>query len=131
MAVLSPFNNLPTLLTVRMWGTDADEIAPRLDIPNREEIVSRALKARNRLVQLTTDVNLDLEDTEKSVKDVQIMIDAQNRKLVSLESKGFDCFGRVLGLLYNEDGTCINKVLMDENLVKIRPSNERRKGVVI
>eukprot|EP00899_Mesostigma_viride_P027918 jgi/Mesvir1/8310/Mv12575-RA.1 len=124
VAVLSPWDNLPTLLTVRMWGTDADELAPAHDLPNRDEIRMRAMRARNRLVQLTTDVNVELADTQKSVKDVQTMIDARNQKLVTVQCRGFDCFGRVLGVLYDLDGTCINKVMLDEELVKPRPASE-------
>eukprot|EP00899_Mesostigma_viride_P007513 jgi/Mesvir1/16763/Mv15135-RA.1 len=131
VAILSPWDSLPTLLTVRLWGTDADEIAPGIDKPNREETRLRAVKARNRLVQLTTDVSIDLDDVEKSVKDVQTMIDAHNQKLVTVQCRGFDCFGRVLGVLYDQDGTCINKVLLDEELVKPRPAPERRNGVVL
>eukprot|EP00899_Mesostigma_viride_P012774 jgi/Mesvir1/21498/Mv03945-RA.1 len=131
VAVLSPWDNLPTLLTVRMWGTDADELAPAHDLPNRDEIRMRAMRARNRLVQLTTDVNVELADTQKSVKDVQTMIDARNQKLVTVQCRGFDCFGRVLGVLYDLDGTCINKVMLDEELVKPRPASERRAGVVL
>eukprot|EP00899_Mesostigma_viride_P007359 jgi/Mesvir1/16624/Mv10158-RA.1 len=131
VAVLSPWDDLPTMLTIRMWGTDADEIAPGIYKPDREATKLRAIKARNRLVQLTTDVIIDLDDVEKSIKDVQTMIDTVNQKLITVQCRGFDCFGRVLGVLYNQDGTCINKVLMDEELVNIQPTTQRRKGVVL
>eukprot|EP00899_Mesostigma_viride_P009581 jgi/Mesvir1/18624/Mv17133-RA.1 len=127
VAVLSPWDGMPTMLTVRMWGTDAEELAPRTCVPDREDVKCRATKARNRLVQLATDVFVETDDEEKSVKDIQILIDTHNQKFVTVQCYGFDCFGRVLGVVYTQDGMSINQKLLDEKLVRPRPAMDRRK----
>eukprot|EP00899_Mesostigma_viride_P013572 jgi/Mesvir1/22215/Mv03847-RA.1 len=116
VAFLSPWTSLPATLTVRLWGIDAAEIAPRLDTPNRDTTRMAAVKARNRLIQLSTDVKLDVDDMVKTSKDIQTLIDTTNKKFLTLHCQGFDNFGRVLGVIYTLDGTCINKVLLDEKI---------------
>lgn len=100
------FNDEPIRLPIRLYGIDTPEMS------NKDEF-SEAVKARNRLVQLSTDCTIQLTDESGSrTKDFINMI-SQNGKLIDVELLGSDKYGRTLGKLYDHD-TCINDVLLQE-----------------
>lgn len=74
---------------LRMYGYDSPEIKPRLNTPNREHVIRKAIEARDFLRNLILN------------------------KIVDFESMGYDKYGRLLGKLYiqtcgiNKDINCI------------------------
>ena len=60
--------------TLRLKGIDTPEIRPKSNKPNREQEIRFAKKARNRLIQLSTSVNIDLE-SDLSKSKLQKLID--------------------------------------------------------
>ena len=78
------------------------------------------MKARNRLIQLCTDVPIDLDNMLSTYK-CQKLVD-NNRKLVKIKCGEFDKYGRLLGTIYphyeNENqvggGFSFNQILINE-----------------
>ena len=83
---------IATTWRVRLLGIDTEEMRQPKDAENREEKISLAFAARNRLAQLTTDVHVDLDCRLKS-KDWNELI-AKNRKLIWVEFGDSDKYGR-------------------------------------
>lgn len=74
---------------VRMLGYNAPEMKPGRDVKGREEIVKKAVVAKNRLIELILN------------------------KTVYLICEKFDDFGRILGTI-NLDDVCINDLMLAE-----------------
>ena len=72
----------------RCYGYDSPEMKPRLNIENREEIISKAKVAKERLIQLTKDI-------------------------INIECLNFDKYGRLLVNLY-KDNCSINAIMVRE-----------------
>ena len=72
----------------RCYGYDSSEMKPRLNIENREEIISKAKVAKERLIQLTKDI-------------------------INIECLNFDKYGRLLVNLY-KDNCSINAIMVRE-----------------
>jgi endonuclease YncB( thermonuclease family) len=105
--------------TLRLNGIDAPEMRPSLSNVNRDEEIVAAMRARNRLVQLVTDCDIDLDETY-SKKELQQIIDTSMR-IVQIECGGFDKYGRLLATLYICDteeiiynGVNVNNQLIEE-----------------
>ena len=62
---------------------------PRLNIENRDEIKENAVKAKERLIELTADI-------------------------VRLECMDFDKYGRLLVKLYKNNNSLINDIMINE-----------------
>lgn len=72
----------------RCYGYDSPEMKPRLNVENREEIISKAKLARDRFKQLTKDI-------------------------INIECLNFDKYGRLLVNLYKND-CYINNIMIKE-----------------
>ncbi len=109
-------NNVLQKFNCRMNGIDTPEIKPLLSNPNREIEIKNAYKARNRLIQLCTNANIDFKnfDTKKVSLDT-------NTKLVYIKCLEFDKYGRLLVNIYdndNENSISYNEILINEGFAK-------------
>lgn len=105
------FNYKGLLLRVvcRLFGIDTPEMyGNTMDL---------AKKARNRLLQLGTDINIDLGDQRRSNDDVLEEQILNNRKIVRAHFFGKDKYGRELVVLYDGEKS-INEVLLAEGHCK-------------
>lgn len=100
------YNGEPIRLPIRLYGIDTPEMS------NKDEFVD-AIKARNRLAQLCTDLPIDIDDERGSRTKEYIDEISKNGKVVDVELLGSDKYGRTLGKLYDSD-ICINDVLLQE-----------------
>ena len=108
--------------TVRLVGLDAPERRPKKGILHDLE-KKAAMRARAKLLTLVCDEGcLSLTFSEPSAKEVC----AKSRKLVRLESQGFDKYGRVLGTLH-DGNVCINRVLVDGKWARPYDGSTRRE----
>lgn len=73
----------------RCYGYDSPEMKPRLNIENRDEIKENAVKAKERLIELTADI-------------------------VRVECMDFDKYGRLLVKLYKNNNILINDIMINE-----------------
>jgi endonuclease YncB( thermonuclease family) len=79
-ATISLINNCQIQkLKLRMYGYDSPELKPRLDKVNRDEEIKKAKEAK----QFLSDLVLD--------------------KICTVDTRGFDKYGRLLGTLYAEN----------------------------
>tara|TARA_B100000700_G_scaffold316024_1_gene404884 strand:+ start:324 stop:776 length:453 start_codon:yes stop_codon:yes gene_type:complete len=73
----------------RCYGYDSPEMKPRLNIENRDEIKENAVKAKERLIELTKNV-------------------------IRIECMDFDKYGRLLVKLYKNNNSLINDIMINE-----------------
>jgi endonuclease YncB( thermonuclease family) len=78
----------------RVEGIDTPELKPSKTVPNRDEVIAKAKKARDRLQSLLTN----------GVSD-------ENTKLITLTCGGFDKYGRLLVSCENVKETLISEGL--------------------
>jgi endonuclease YncB( thermonuclease family) len=97
--------------TLRLSGIDAPEMRPSRSNENRNEEIIAATRARNRLIQLVTDCNIDI-DTVCTKKELQKLIDL-SKQIIQIECGNFDKYGRLLATLYTNDNN-INTQLISE-----------------
>lgn len=83
-----------------------------IDTPEYKKNVNAAKKARNRLFQLCTDFNVQIDDM-CDVKKLNEMID-DNRKLVKVVFHGKEKYGRELVDIYDYNETCFNDIMVKE-----------------
>ena len=105
----------PMKLKVRALGCNSAEMHPLKTNPFRIEEIKKARLARNRLIQLVSDAEIDITiDYENSI--IEDILN-KNNKLMFIEFSNFDKYGRVLGTLYfdNIKNKSINQILIDEN----------------
>lgn len=109
----------PMKLKVRAGGCNASEMYPLKTHEHREEEMKNARIARNRLLQLVTDVKdseIDISNIEYGNKEIDELLN-ENKKLVYIEFNKQDKYGRFLGTLYldSEKKHSVNQILIDEN----------------
>jgi endonuclease YncB( thermonuclease family) len=90
----------------RLYGIDTPELAVK------EQYVS-AIRARNRLIQLATDWNIELDNEVSSKSKEYNTRISSNTKIIDVLFKGNDKYGRELVELFS-DGQCINQTLVTE-----------------
>ena len=119
----------PMKLKVRAAGCNAAEMYPLKSHPNRKEEMKKARLARNRLVQLVTDVKIDVENIQYSKEEISDML-SDNKKLVYIEFGKFDKYGRVLGTLYLDENkeNSVNQMLITENHAVSYNGGKRNKN---
>ena len=101
----------------RLNGIDAPELRQSKKNPNRIIEKNKAKKARNRLIQLSTDVNIQI-DYHFNKKNKKELMD-KNTKILKIECSDFDKYGRLLVKLYDlENYNCINNILIEEGYAK-------------
>ena len=106
----------PMKLKVRSLGLNASEMYPLKSHNHREEEMKNARIARNRLLQIVTSAQIDINNIEYSNKYIDNLLN-ENKKLVYIEFEKQDKYGRFLGTLYldNEKKHSVNQILIDEN----------------
>ena len=100
--------------TIRLLGVDSPEIRPPSKDKYRKYQIIEAKKSRNRLIQLSTDCNIEI-NSEFTKNKIQKMIN-NNKKLVKIKCDEFDKYGRLLANLYTDENPekSLNKILIDE-----------------
>jgi endonuclease YncB( thermonuclease family) len=101
--------------TCRLNFIDCPEIKPLKTMLNREQEIQNAIKARNRLIQLSTNCICNINNTLKK-KEIKELLKT-NTKIVTVECFDFDKYGRLLVGLFI-DNISINNLLIDEKYAK-------------
>ena len=104
-------DNVPYLFKCRITGIDTPEMKPSRSIENREKHVEAGFRARNRVAQLVTDCDVDLDDMQRKL-DIE-----SNTRLVEVRCGKFDKYGRLLIAITHEAST-VSRVLIDEGIAK-------------
>ncbi len=91
------------LFTFRCHGINAPELHPRLHAPNRTDIVERAIKAK------------------------QFLVEKINNKVCKITIHGMDCFGRLLTTIFvdGESVSVNDQMLRDGLVVSFMPSTSK------
>ena len=119
--VIFYLNNDIVKFTIRLKGVDSPEIKPPIKDIHRNYQIIAAKQSRNRLIQLSTDCNIEIEDeSKKSI--IQKIID-NNKKIIKIKCFEFDKYGRLLADLYDSENNnfdannskSFNDILIDEN----------------
>jgi endonuclease YncB( thermonuclease family) len=108
--IIFNYKNEIIKIVSRLYGIDTAEMTDHI----HKEL---AYKARNRLIQLATNVNINLDDTMSSRSNEFINKINQNTKIIDVILMDQDKYGRTLVKLY-VDGLYINNELIKENLAK-------------
>lgn len=104
-------NNQLVKYTLRLIGVDSPEMKPPLKDQYRRFQIKEAKKARNRLIQLSTDCEIEVE-TDLSKLNIQKLINS-NQKIIKINCEEFDKYGRLLASIFSEDIN-INAKLVEE-----------------
>jgi endonuclease YncB( thermonuclease family) len=100
----------------RLKFVDTPEMKPLRTKPNRDIEIMNAMKCRNKLIQLTTNCKIELDDklTKAQVKKIL----TSNNKVIQVQCHEFDKYGRLLVELYLGDKT-VNNILVEEGFAKL------------
>lgn len=99
----------------RLKFIDTPEMKPSKSKANRDIEILNAIKCRNKLIQLTTSCQLNIEDklTKPQVKKLLI----SNDRIITVQCHEFDKYGRLLVELYSGEKTA-NNILVEEGYAK-------------
>jgi endonuclease YncB( thermonuclease family) len=104
----------------RLIGIDSPEIKPSKNIENRDKHVDAAIRSRNRLIQLLTNIDIVI-DTPYKKKQIKNMM-KNNTKLMYIKCGEFDKYGRLLVEIVEKqddfDNVTINSILISEGHAK-------------
>jgi endonuclease YncB( thermonuclease family) len=100
----------------RLKFIDTPEMKPLRNKPNRDIEIKNAIKCRNKLLQLTTNCQINLEDcyTKPQIKKLLKL----NNKIVQVHCHEFDKYGRLLVEIYENNKT-VNNILVEEGFAKL------------
>ena len=87
-----------TKFRVRCSGYDSPEMKPPKNAENREEIIHRAILARNYFTSKVTNCDFNIEGKYNKLE-MQKIVDL-NTKLIVIECGGWDKYGRLLADFY-------------------------------
>ena len=87
-----------TKFRVRCSGYDSPEMKPPKNAENREEIIHRAMLARNFFAHRVTNCDFDIEGKYNKTDMQKIM--EMNTKFIRIECGGWDKYGRLLADFY-------------------------------
>jgi endonuclease YncB( thermonuclease family) len=99
----------------RLKFIDTPEMKPSKNKPNREIEIKNAIKCRNKLLQLTTSCNINLDDNLSKLQITKLM--KLNNKVIKVQCHEFDKYGRLLVELIVNDKTA-NDILVEEGFAK-------------
>ena len=94
-------NNELMRFACRLNFINAPEMKPLKSKLDREKEILHAKSARNRLIQLATNCECDVNN-QLSKSDIEKLLHG-NSKIVNVQCYGFDLYGRLLVELYNDD----------------------------
>lgn len=97
--------------TIRLKGIDSPEIRPPSSDKYRHFQITAAKQSRNRLIQLCTDCELEIE-SELSKSKIQKLIN-DNKKIIKIKCEEFDKYGRLLASLFTD----VDRYSVDEEPV--------------
>jgi len=105
----------------RLIGIDSPEIKPSKNIEHRDKHVDAAIRSRNRLIQLLTNIDIVI-DTPYKKKQIKTML-KNNTKLMYIKCGEFDKYGRLLveflENIHDFDSVTINSTLISEGYAKV------------
>jgi len=109
-------NNTFMRFNCRLKFLDTPEMKPAKSKPNRELEIKNAIRCRNRLMQLTTDCEceLDTQYTKPQIKKLMKL----NTKIIRINCHEFDKYGRLLVEIEFDDKKTVNNMLIEENFAK-------------
>jgi endonuclease YncB( thermonuclease family) len=116
--VLAINNNLQKF-NCRLLGLDTPEMKPPINKLNREMEILNAHKCRNRLLQLTTTCNCNIDSVLKKT-DIKALLKS-NKHILMIKCHDFDKYGRLLVELLtvgDEINKTVNQILIDEGYAK-------------
>ena len=99
----------------RLNFLDTPEIKPLKNKHNRELEIADAIKCRNKLIQLATSCEININDN--LTKHQIILLLNSNNKVIKIKCHEFDKYGRLLVELYYGDKT-INTILIEDGYAK-------------
>jgi len=99
----------------RLKFIDTPEMKPLKNKPNREIEIKNAIKCRNKLLQLTTNCQIKMEDTFTKPQIKKLL--KLNNKVVQVQCHEFDKYGRLLVEIYDNNKT-VNNILVEEGFAK-------------
>lgn len=123
--------------TIRLKGLDSPEMRPPIADKHRQFQIIAAKQSRNRLIQLCTDCNLEVE-SELSKNKIQKLIN-ENKKIIKIKCEEFDKYGRLLANLYTDkdrysveskesnESFNINKKLIQEGYAYVYDGGTKKK----
>ena len=118
----------------RLIGIDSPEIKPHKNIENRDKHVDAAIRSRNRLIQLLTNIDIII-DTPYKKKQIKTMM-KKNTKLMYIKCGEFDKYGRLLvEIVENQDDfnkpecVTINSTLISEGHAKVYDGGKKSSWV--
>lgn len=115
--IIMVVNNTIQKFSCRLIGLDTPEMKPSLSKPNRDQEIINAHKCRNKLLQLSTDCNCNI-DTIMKKQDYQNLLNT-NKKIIGVKCHEFDKYGRLLVTLKVDTlDKSINQLLIDESFAK-------------
>lgn len=110
----------------RLVGIDTPEMKPPKSDPNRDAEKKKAKQARNRMVQLCSNVECEINIMYKK-KQIKALLD-QHTKLVEVRCYDFDKYGRLLiDITDLEDSKTFNQVLIDEGFAYSYDGGTKKK----
>ena len=110
----------------RLVGIDTPEMKPPKSDPNRDAEKKKAKQARNRMVQLCSNVECEINIMYKK-KQIKALLD-QHTKLVEVGCYDFDKYGRLLiDITDLEDSKTFNQVLIDEGFAYSYDGGTKKK----
>lgn len=113
--IVFPYNGILCKFNCRLLDIDTPEIAPSLNKINREEEIRAAIASRNRLIHLCSDFEITTLQTKKEIQELM----NKNIKLITIVCDGYDKYGRLLIVLYdNENKKSFNTILLEEGFAK-------------
>ena len=104
-SVVFPFQGRLVKYRVRCAGYDSPEMKPPKSLANREEVIRKAILARNYFASKVTDCTFSLDGSYTKIE-MQAILHA-NTKLVQIECGGWDKYGRLLADFF-VDGCHVN-----------------------
>jgi endonuclease YncB( thermonuclease family) len=116
--IVIDYDNKYIKYNCRLNGIDTPEIKPLLSKINRHQEILNAYKAKNRLIQLSTNCNIDINKKLSKIECINL-IDS-NKKIIYIECFNFDKYGRLLVNIYENknDKLSINQILVNEGYAK-------------
>jgi endonuclease YncB( thermonuclease family) len=96
-----------------------------IDTPEMSKMPVKAKIARNRLLQLCTNCQVDIDDMSET-KNINKVLDT-NTKILHIEFYGKEKYGRELAKLYDDNACCLNDVMVSEGYARIYDGGKKQE----
>lgn len=108
--------NILMRFNCRLKFLDTPEMKPPKNKPNRDIEITNAIRCRNKLIQLTTNCEIGLDD--KLTKTQLSKLLDSNTKVIKVHCYEFDKYGRLLVEIHLGDKTA-NNILVEDGFAKV------------